>query len=186
MKNLNNPFSQVGLEALDQAVRATQLALKSSEQLFNLNMQYVKQSLEQTSESGQSILKSDNVQAAAQEAGQFASKKTEHLTKHLQDVYEWATRLQQNTQKLSEENISKLQESCKCQLDELKASSPEATHALFDHVQTTLDTAKQTIGSLQSAANQVQKTVEENLRKASTQAQAQSKAAGKTTRATSA
>lgn len=184
MKNLNNPFSQIGLEALDQAVRSTQLALKSSEQLFNLNMQFVKQSLEQSAESGETILKSETVQEAAQEAGQLVSKKSEHLTKHLQDVYEWATRLQQNTQKLSEENISKLQESCKCQLDELKASSPEATHALFDQVQTTLDTAKQTIGSLQSAANQVQKTVEENLRKASVQTQ--SKTASKTSRATTA
>lgn len=184
MKNLNNPFSQVGLGALDQAVRATQLALKSSEQLFNLNMQYVKQALEQNAESGQKILKCNDLQIAAQEAGQLSTKKTEHLTKHLQDVYEWATRLQQNTQKLSEESVTKFQESCKCQLEELKASSPEATHALFDHVQTTLDNAKQTLGSLQTAATHVQKTVEENLRKVSATAQSKPTAA-KTNRTTS-
>ena len=158
MTNVNETFSKVGLETLTQLNKAAELALKSTEELFKLNLDFTKNSVAQNNKAAASILKS-NPQDAGKEAGEWATQSSEQFTQHLQALYAWAESVQQNTQKLAENQLAAVQENIKTQLQDLKKSSPEQTHALFDQVQQAFEATKTTISSLQATAKEVQKNV---------------------------
>ena len=50
MSNLNETFSKTSLDALAKLNEATTLALKSTEELFRLNLEYTKKAFEQNSQ----------------------------------------------------------------------------------------------------------------------------------------
>lgn len=165
MQNLSEAFSKVGLDTLTQLNKAAELALKSTEELFKLNMDFTKKSFDHDSKTAASLLKQSNPQEAGKEAGEWANQKSEQLTQHLQALYAWAESVQQSTQKLAENQFAAAQASIRAQIDELKKSAPEQTHALFDQVQQAFEATKSTMTSLQNTAKEVQKNVAETVKK---------------------
>ncbi|MBR6025977.1 MAG: phasin family protein [Neisseriaceae bacterium] len=171
MQNLNEAFSKVGLDTLNQLNKTAELVLKSTEELFNLNLEFTKKSFDHNSQTAESMLKNcNNPQEAGKEASEWASQKGEQLTQHLQALYSWAEAVQQNTQKLAENQFAAAQTSIKNQLAELKKASPEQTHAMFDQIQQAFETTKSTIESLQTTAKEVQKNVAETVKQSQKQA----------------
>ena len=57
MSNLNETFSKTSLDALAKLNEATTLALKSTEELFRLNLEYTKKAFEQNSQIAESFFK---------------------------------------------------------------------------------------------------------------------------------
>lgn len=174
MKNLNESFSKAGLDALAQLNKATELALKSTEELFRLNLDFTKKAFNQNTKSAETMLRNaSNPQEAGKEASDWATKNGEALTQHLQALYAWAESVQQNTQKLAESQLAAAHASIKQQIETMKQSAPEQTHALFDQMQSAFETTKNTVASLQTTAKEVQKNVAETVKqtqKAATQA----------------
>ena len=165
MNNLNETFSKVGLDTLNQLNKAAELVLKSTEELFKLNLDFTKKTMSDNAQSAEQMLKnSGNPQEAGKEAGEWANRKGEQLTQHFQALYAWADAVQQNTQKLAESQFAAAQASIKTQIEELKKSAPESTHMLFDQVQQAFENTKNTISSLQSTAKEVQKSVADTMK----------------------
>lgn len=165
MNNLNETFSKVGLDTLNQLNKAAELVLKSTEELFKLNLDFTKKSFEDNSQTAEQVLRnSSNPQEAGKEAGEWANRKGEQLTQHFQALYAWADSVQQNTQKLAESQFAAAQASIKAQLEEMKKSAPEQTHVLFDQMQQAFETTKNTIASLQTTAKEVQKSVADTMK----------------------
>ena len=165
MQNFNESFSKLGLDALTQLNKAAEVALKSTEELFRLNMDFAKKSFDSNSETAQSILRnSSNPAEASKEASDWATKNSESLTQHLQSLYAWAEQVQQNTQKLAESQLAAAQASFKSQIESLKKNAPEQTHVLFDQVQQAFETTKNTMDSLTCSAKEVQKNVADTVK----------------------
>ena len=165
MNNLNETFSKVGLDTLNQLNKAAELVLKSTEELSKLNLDFTKKSFADNSQTAEQVLKNTgNPQEAGKEAGEWANRKGEQLTQHFQALYAWTDAVQQNTQKLAESQFAAAQASIKAQLDEMKKSAPEQTHVLFDQMQQAFETTKNTIASLQTTAKEVQKSVADTMK----------------------
>ncbi len=183
MKNLNEAFNKVGLDTLAQLNKAAELALKSTEELFKLNLEFTKKSFDHNTKTAESVLKkTDNPQDAGKEVGEWANQKGEQLTRHLQALYAWAEAVQQNTQKLAENQFAAAQAGIKAQIEELKKSAPEQTHVLFDQVQQAFETTKNTMASLQNTAKEVQKNVAETVKQSQKAAGDAVKTASKTSK----
>ena len=121
MNNLNEAFSKVGLDTLNQLNKAAELVLKSTEELFKLNLDFTKKSFADNKQTAEQVLKNTgNPQEAGKEAGEWANRKGEQLTQHFQALYAWADAVQQNTQKLAESQFAAAQASIKSQLEEMK------------------------------------------------------------------
>ena len=148
MSNLNETFSKTSLDALAKLNEATTLALKSTEELFRLNLDYTKKAFEQNTQIAESFFKNTtNPQENTKDVSQWANKQSEQLTQHLQALYKWSEDVQQNTQKLAESQLATAQESIKTQLDALKSAAPEQAQPLFDRVQAAFQTTQQTVAS---------------------------------------
>ncbi|MDO5687218.1 MAG: phasin family protein [Neisseria sp.] len=180
MQKLNESFSKVGLDTLAQLNKAAELALKSTEELFKLNLDFTKKSFDHNAKTAANLLKSSNPQDASKEAGEWTNQKGEQLTQHLQALYAWAESVQQNTQKLAESQLAAAQAGIKTQIEELRKSAPEQTHVLFDQMQQAFETTKNTMASLQSTAKEVQKNVAETVKQSQKAAGDAVKTAAKT------
>lgn len=182
MQNFNESFSKLGLDALAQLNKAAELALKSTEELFKLNMDFTKKSFDANAKTAENMLKnSGNPQEAGKDASQWANAKQEQLTQHLQSLYAWAEQVQQNTQKLAESQLAAAQASFKSQIESLKKNAPEQTHVLFDQVQHAFETTKSTMDSLSNTAKEVQKNVAETVKQSQKAAAEAVKTANKQT-----
>ena len=83
MSNLNDTFSKTSLDALSKLNEATSLALKSTEELFRLNLKKKKKAFEQNTQIAESFFKHPtNAQEAGKEVSQWANKHSEQLTQH--------------------------------------------------------------------------------------------------------
>ena len=165
MSSINETFSKTSLETLSKLNEATSLALKSTEELFQLNLAYTKKAFEQNSQIASSFFKNPtNPQESSKEVTQWANTQSAQFTEHLQALYKWSEDVQQNTQKLAESQLATAQESLKEQLEALKASAPEQIKPVFERLQTALQTTQQTVASLQNTAKEVQRNVAETVK----------------------
>ena len=179
MKDMNEAFSKAGLDAWKQLNKVAELALESSEKLFNLNWDFTKKSFDFNSKAIASLLQNTNPQNAGKEAGEWATQNGEQITQHLQSLCAWAETVQQNTQKLAETQLFSLQDSIKKQLQEMKKAAPEQTHAWFDQMQQAFDATQNTLSSLQNTAKEVQKSVTASVKQSQKAAEDAVKAAAK-------
>ena len=163
--NFNETFSKTSLEALAKINEASALALKSTEDLFRLNLEYTKKTVEQSTQIAESFFKAPtNPQEVTKEVSQWANFQSSQLTDHLQSLYKWSEEVQQNTQKLAETQLESTQESIKTQLEALKATAPEQIKPFFDRILAAFTTSQQTVTSLQNTAKEVQRNMAETVK----------------------
>jgi phasin family protein len=179
MFNLNEQFAASSKETVDTAMRFTQLALESTERLMKLQLDTVRNTLEENAKTIKAVAAVKDINELSAMRGKAAETLVERATAYSREVYEVASQAQTQMAKLAEETLTTYNEKVMSNIDSALKNAPAGADAAVNAFKSSMAVASEAVETFTKAAKQVTDITEANIKAAANTAAQNVKAAAK-------
>lgn len=119
-----NPLSEISRATFDAAAKATRISMDSVERTINVQLQYAKGALEQTSLTARAVSQAKDVQELLSLRSRIAENALENLMGYSRSLYEVASEASSEYSRLAEERMANFQQAVSETVDQAAKSAP--------------------------------------------------------------
>ena len=106
MATISNPLSEIGRGSLEAAAKATRLSMDSAERAINVQLQYAKGALTQSTLTARAMGQAKDVQELMALRGRIAENALENMMGYSRSLYEVASVAQSAFSRLAAEHLA--------------------------------------------------------------------------------